>query len=116
MMLLAMWLPATNHCYFELAGIIKLDDCCSKGQASGKDDPCESGCKLVAKAALKIQADEKPRFVQVLLPIRFVEFLPVLQAAELNEPRQQTAWPPDILSIPQFVASKARPVRAPSLS
>jgi len=115
MVLLVLWVPATSHCYLELAGIVRFDDCCAKGTNSpGKGDPCENCCKLLSKATVKIQGEPKVQFTPVLavmFSLIFAEPSPVQCEVE-----KLAAWPPDTLQLAQFVVCTVFPTRAPSLS
>lgn len=110
-------MPVTSHCYFEVAGLIPTDDCCSQGEsrAASKHDSCESRCNIVEKAGYKFQEN------QAVLPVAIL-FSPVFLQPSLPEPPAEiyssrvAAWPPDNLHLPQFTARTALPVRAPSLA
>lgn len=115
MVLLVLWVPATSHCYLELAGIVQFDDCCAKGTNSPVNgDPCENCCKLLAKATVKIQGEQKVQFTPVLdIMLAFISAEPPLVRCGFG---RLAAWPPDTLQLSQFVACTVFPTRAPSLS
>lgn len=113
LVLLGAWLAASNHCYLETAGLLPVDDCHATEQSSAsQSDPCENDCKLVEKSVYKAQDNERFSICAVLLPLILQ---PVLESEPIrNESVAITAWPPETLHLPQFVASTSLPVRAPS--
>ncbi len=112
MFLLAVWQLSANHCYLETAGVFPEDDChIAQEQNSGSGDPCDAGCKLVEKAGYKNQGQQKiqPLLLFFVSTIQFFNLPPVVSGCP-----QIRFWPPDTLSLPQFVMTTALPVRAPS--
>lgn len=111
--LLATWLLASNHCYLEAVGAVGPDQCDKTEKSSSpQSDPCENGCKVVEKAGHKTQdIAQVPAFVAILL----LDFQPELETATApGESKAITAWPPETLSLPQFLTRTSLPVRAPS--
>jgi hypothetical protein len=117
LVLLLVWLPATSHCYLEIAGFIPDDACCAQGESnpSGKSDPCDGCCKIVEKAGYKIHENQSLLPAPILFLAEFVKSpLPVLP--EDRAAARIIAWPPDALHLPQFTARTGLPVRAPSFA
>ena len=114
MLLIALWVPITSHCYLEQAGIIPFDECCaSDAAAPTQTDPCDSGCKVVEKAGNYKTQNEQKISAPAILVTYCVETL-LLPKVDLPPRGRIVSWPPDTLSLAQFVACTALPVRAPS--
>ncbi|MDB6025403.1 MAG: hypothetical protein JWM68_1626 [Verrucomicrobiales bacterium] len=112
---MVLWVPLTSHCYLEDAGVFQesADKCCAdESSQSAKEDPCDTGCKLVEKAAGKVQNNQ--RFVIPILALISIVIVP--QATEVaSQTDKVMMWPPETLHLPQFVVTTALPVRGPSL-
>jgi hypothetical protein len=116
MLVLACWLPATEHCALEAAGIFpkQCSDGCTSGRL-GSDD----GCGTVENGAYKPSAD----VVKVPTPDLFVCAchlclqLVALDAAREITPASSASYerPQDWVSKWHFVRRAAPSPRAPSL-
>jgi hypothetical protein len=113
---LALWLPATNHCRLELIPALEFLACCVHEDAAPHEDAdCETdGCATVEEGFYK---SEDLRIT--LVAPDFLLFADVLPAAkELSPPYiavVPTTAPPEISKVWQFSFRAAAPPRAPSL-
>ena len=110
---MVLWVPLTSHCYLEDSGLLSSlsDKCCASDNSTPtKDDPCDEGCKLVEKAAGKIQNNQRlvvPALVSLSIAFSAPAEIPLLVP-------EVTLWPSETLHLVQFVARTALPPRAPS--
>jgi hypothetical protein len=115
LLLLAMWLPATEHCALEAAGLIK--ETCPEGCASTTE--AKDGCDSVENGAYKLSGDA----LKIPAPYLFVcacHFCLVqiqLDATRELVPPSGALFerPHDWVSSWQFVRRAAPPSRAPTL-
>src|SRR5262245_32708908 len=116
MAMLALWLPATNHCRLEqipgLEFLLCVADSSSEGDCSSDGDGClvvESGFYKVENTKVKIG---QPPLIPVTFLTQFV--------LERTAPKFQLAAPAvDSLEFPKpwhFIFRAAAPPRAPSLA
>lgn len=116
LLLLALWLPATQHCGLEAAGVLNAD-CHAPGDASSDHDksPCDTdNCQSVEAGAytshfLIIQI--APPAVFACLPGLPEIFRPTIQVPLIA--RSRTNPPPELAPTWQFIARAAPSPRAP---
>lgn len=115
---LALWLPATQHCTLEAAGLITADaghtdsdSCCDSTERCAQDgcDLVETGLVKTASASIKVPAPALSvclcfLCVQLALPASLDT--PAVQVSASGHPR-------DWLPTWQFVRRAAPPARAP---
>lgn len=120
LLLLALWLPATQHCDLEAAGLLAGHDECHSGQdcAGGhQDDPCAADvCALVEDAAYKSTfaaiTVAAPTALTCLCCLH--EITPATVLISLVSP-ERTDAPPELAPTWCFVTRTALPARAPDL-
>jgi len=120
LLLLAVWLPATQHCALEAVGLIgdahaAVGDfgCCEN--QPGSADGCamlEGGLYKPATDTLKAPAPELVARVSDLLRQRIAREAP---AVSVGVSREQLQLPRDWVVTWQFVRRAAPPARAPSV-
>lgn len=112
------WLFCILHCHMQAAGFIAKDLSSahfesehSKSDSDLPSDPCETGCKVLEKAPVKVDSEK----------IKAAVFVALLWSAE-NLSVQSNGLPhtlptpqPDTFDISLFVACTSLPARAPSL-
>lgn len=111
-----MWLPATEHCALEAAGL--LTETCPDGCAATPGE--KDGCDTVENGAYKLSGDT----LKIPAPDLFVcvcyLYLHQIQLDAMRElvppPGALYERPHDWVSSWQFVRRAAPPSRAPSLS
>jgi hypothetical protein len=114
--MLALWLPATNHCRLEsIPGLLFLAcDQAPEADAHQETD-CESdNCALVESALYKVE-DSQVNVKSPMTPESLI--LPVLQTPSLATARPgfvHTVAPPELAVAWQFCTRAAAPPRAPS--
>ena len=114
---LALWLPATQHCALEAAGLVSVtcNDCSSADHCGGKDgcSTVESGGYKPAVDALKALAPDL-----IICASYFCSQLVLFQAerALATLPRKTADRPRDWVPTWNFVRRAAPSPRAPSLS
>ena len=116
LLMVALWLPITSHCYLEDAGILKNDAgsewCADANSHPGNADPCDSGCKMVEKTGFKFQEDERQIAPTVISAVIVLLSTP----SKLSPPSPEVfLWPPDSLHLVHYIAQTALSPRAPSL-
>jgi hypothetical protein len=115
LLLLATWLPATEHCALEAAGL--LAETCADGCAANPD--AKDGCDTVENGAYKLSGDT----LKVPVPDLFVCACRLcLHQIQLDATRELVPppgalfeRPTDWVSTWQFVRRAAPPSRAPTL-
>lgn len=111
--LLALWLPATQHCDLEAAGLAPASVTCQEEHVA--DTHAADNCTLVengtykhASALLKVPAPA----LAVACLCCLVELTPRPIFVPLVSP-EQTDTPPELTRTWQFLARTALPARAP---
>lgn len=119
--LLALWLPTTQHCGLEAAELIAAEiphgaeaKCCEMG-----DSPCtHDGCNVVESSLIKSSSDP----LKVPTPslaacacLLCLQLVPPVVAAEPIFAVTASESPEHWVPVWQFVRRAAPPVRAPSL-
>jgi hypothetical protein len=114
--LIAIWLPATQHCALAAAGVFPktCDHDCAKGESGTQD-----GCGTVEDGAYKPSLD----WVKVPAPALFATVghlwavLPQVgpPCATVISPRESFDRPRDWVSTWQFARRAAPPARAPTV-
>src|SRR5690348_16721632 len=119
--MLAVWLPASQHCGLEAAGLIakEVPHSASAGCCSDSSNPCtHDGCKVVesgvSKPAVNFLKAPAPSlaaclcFVCLQLVVPSVSAEPTLAVTESDHPK-------DWVAVWQFVRRAAPLSRAPSI-
>jgi hypothetical protein len=119
LLLLALWLPATQHCGLEAAGLLKTD--CHTNAATSPDhkqSPCDTdNCQSIESGAytshfLNVQIAPPVAFAS-LLDLPLMPRLHAIQVPLLAAPR--TSPPPELAPAWRFIARAAPSPRAPCL-
>jgi len=121
LLLLALWLPATQHCDLEAAGLLAGHNECHTGQdCSGghQDDPCAADvCALVEDAAYKSTfaaiTIAAPAVLTCLCCLH--DITPETILTPLVSP-ERTDAPPGLASTWRFHTRTALPARAPDFT
>ena len=114
MLLLALWLPATQHCAMEAIGLITrtcADDCAT----ANKTDI--DGCGLLESGAYKPSVNVAKLVAPLLLVCLCFEYAPLLRVAPTADeisPSEAFERPRDWVSAWNFVRRAAPPSRAPT--
>jgi len=115
LILLTVWLPATQHCNLEAAGIIATqctDGCKSDAQSS-------DGCGIVEAGLYKISGDAVKAIAPNLLASNlflWVRFIGLVDRPESTRaPSEPFRRPLDWVTAWNFVRRAAPPCRAPSV-
>lgn len=119
LLLLALWLPATQHCGLEATGWLGNEaECHTDGgcQADHAKAPCDAdNCQSVEDGAYKSPASPRlvlgPSVLSCLCCLRVISpetiVVPLVSPARTNPPPELTpSW--------QFIARAALPARAPT--
>lgn len=118
---LALWLPATNHCRLELIPALQqFLTCCVHEDSSAphEDSDCETdNCEAVEHGLYKTEKSQVTAPAPLLL---LVVDVPELAPAERTVARpvdlaRPAAPPPELSRVWQFSFRAAAPPRAPSL-
>ncbi|WP_415909263.1 hypothetical protein [Oleiharenicola sp. Vm1] len=119
--LLTLWLPATQHCGLEAAGLIAADapHGAHEGCAKANCDHCtHDGCNVVEGGFVKSSHEAlKAPTPPLVACTRFLclQLLPPVLAIEPNLAVSESAFPDDWVPVWQFVRRAAPLSRAPSL-
>lgn len=111
--LLALWLPAANHCKLEQFPALAFAPCCPEDAPESQPaSDCETdGCALVEESFYKAE-DAQTHFVPVLVTVRCpapeTQVVFVAQAPVISPP-------PELPVRWQFIQRSALQPRAPSL-
>lgn len=116
LLLIAVWLPATQHCALEAVGLVAKT--CSDNCVTGESSPSD-GCGTVEDGAYKSSLG----LVKVPVPavLAHVGYLcaflaqPEPRGVTIISPRESFDRPRDWVSTWQFVRRAAPPSRAPTL-
>ncbi len=117
---LALWLPATNHCRLELIPALQqFLTCCVHEDATAphEDADCETdNCEAVENGLYKTEWNH----VTVAAPLLILVDVPELAleaqtVARSVDPARSAAPPPELSRVWQFSFRAAAPPRAPSL-
>ena len=118
--LLALWLPATNHCALESAGVLGTLAC--EHEATPEED-CEHTCAAdVCERIESASFSKNVKALHVLPPSASCVDLPLLLAPPEREPDRATASrgdPPAVRVLQHtwaFARRTALPARAPDLT
>ena len=116
---LALWLPATNHCKLEqIPGLAFLVCCAQEDSPTHQDEDCETdGCATFENQLYKT---ETAQVVVVAAPTLLLNAILSPFSAELCRPGTASYVPPDaapvfLSRVWQFSYRTALPPRAPSL-
>jgi len=116
---LALWLPMTQHCGLEAAGLlpVALED--NDAHCSAKSGSADDGCELVENGSYKPAAQARGVSAPALLPDFTAVaqlFAPLVDAADFAGFSVATSdLPPAWVVTWQFEHRAALPSRAPSL-
>jgi len=118
--MLALWLPVTNHCRFEQIPGFSFLDCCNQDGGNSQDEECQNdGCAAVEDGLYKTESNQ----IEVLGPVlTFTHFLGSLEdqlgiAQEFaSRAESSKSVLPEFLKSWQFSFRAASPPRAPSLA
>lgn len=115
LLLLAVWLPVTQHCGLEAAGLVSTccdDDGCSSGQSCSKDDcvALESGLIRSTNGSVQVPAPVECA-CRDCLAFAAVALAPAREVLPPDRVYQPDDWVP----IWSFVRRTAPPSRAPAL-
>src|SRR5436189_3448072 len=71
--MLALWLPVTNHCRFEQIPGLGFLGCCNQDGGNSQDEECQSdGCAAVEDGLYKTESNQ----IEVVAPVfTFTHFL-----------------------------------------
>ncbi|HTO03141.1 MAG TPA: hypothetical protein VL069_05530 [Opitutus sp.] len=115
-LLVALWLPATLHCDFELVGFETFFSCESDHHSNSAKPPAEDSCDVVENGWIKLSATQIALSAPLLsaCALCFSTPLPVdplkLPATGLSK---DLLAPPEIARTWQFMVRAALPARAP---
>ncbi len=115
MLLLATWLPATQHCGLDAAGLLPDLGACHDDHHDDHAHTADN-CSLIEEdayqsAALTLKVTEPVALCECLLQLILLTEAspPVIEAPAVHPP-------PDLQPSWQFIARAAPPARAPSLN
>lgn len=117
LLLVALWLPATQHCALEAAGLIPTT--CQDEQSGDTKNGASGGCDTVESGAYKISSD----VIKAPVPDMAVCACFLCLHFALIDARVEPVFfpvgasdrPPDWVTTWQFTRRAALPSRAPSL-
>ena len=117
--MLALWLPATNHCRLESISALAFLVCCDhEGGAPHQDNDCDTdGCAVVESGFYKTEDAKVDAVAPVLVMAVFL--LPTVEQIALLPPLLAdffTIASPELPVTWQFSFRAALPPRAPSLA
>ncbi len=119
LLLLALWLPATNHCRLEQISVLSFLVCCDREEAApGQGKNCETdGCALVENGFYKSDDIQE---TLVVPPLLVGDFIPT-SVEDLPQPSTGlfdfcTVASLELSVTWQFSCRAAAPPRAPSFA
>lgn len=115
MLLLAAWLPASQHCGLEIAGLLPETGACHDGHHADQAHATDS-CSLIEEGTYQASSI----ILKVTEPAPLCEcLLHLVLLAEACAPMVEAPAvypPPDLQPGWQFIARAAPPARAPALN
>ena len=121
MALLALWLPASNHCRLELLPGLDFLTCCTHdvpdADTHHKDDCQTDSCETVEAGLYKTESHRVMVPAPVLVLVASIT--PDLETLTRAQPLSIAApgtYPPELPKVWQFTFRAAAPPRAPSIA
>lgn len=114
---LAVWLPASNHCRLEVLPLLEFLACCPHEESAPHEDAdCETdGCETVENGFYK--TEDAPHAPAAPEQTHLADALPAVVApAEFPATVLAGPAPPELSRVWQFSFRAAAPPRAPSLA